>query len=308
VIASPPVPAPVPAAGSVSVGGVRLHALDWGGDGVPLVLVPGAGQSAFIFGGVAPALAAGCRVRGVSPRGHGPSDTPRTGYTVATVADEVVGFLDACGIERAVLVAHSVAGAVVSRVAAEHPERVLALVYLDGLLDNSRWGKIQGRNPVKPPPLFPFGNDPSAAERDWLRRYYYGGWPGAVEADWRARPDPDTVRRRRVLLPQYVDDAGRRPPPWRAVQAPALALCAGETLERAFPWLDAADPRRARAEAYLRDERMASRREAAARFLAEAPRGRVVEFPSHHFLFLSDPQRVIAEIRAFLQEMPWATP
>jgi pimeloyl-ACP methyl ester carboxylesterase len=292
-----------PRAASATVGGVRLHALDWGGEGGALVWVPGAGQSAHVFGGIAPAFADRARVLGLTPRGHGPSDTPPGGYTVARFADDLAGFLDAAGVARAVVAAHSMGGAVATRFAASHPDRVAGLVYLDGILDYAAWPRLQRIAPVRPPPVPPPAAD-GAAEKDWLRRYHYGGWTPAVEADWRARPAAEVVRLRRALLAQYMDDVVRQVPPYASVRAPALAICAEETVATLYPWLEADDPRYARAAAHVADERAPWRAASAERFLREAPRGRVVSFPAHHFFFLHARARVVEEMRRFLDGLP----
>ena len=64
----------------------------------------------------------------VSLRGHGDSDKPKIGYRVEDYVVDVVGFLDALGIERAVLGGHSGSRLVARRVALDHPERVAGLV------------------------------------------------------------------------------------------------------------------------------------------------------------------------------------
>jgi pimeloyl-ACP methyl ester carboxylesterase len=290
-----------PRARFVDAAGARLHALSWGGDGDPLVFIPGGGQSAHVFSGIAPAFTDTHRVLGVTPRGHGPSDTPPDGYTVRGFADDLRRALDALAVQRAVLVPHSVAGVVVTRFAADHPSRVAAVVYLDALMDYAGLSRMQAKNPVKPPPLFPFGSDPSAAEKDWLRRYYYPRWTEELEADWRARPPHDVVRRRRVLLAQFADDASREPLRYAAVQAPALAIVSEETVDTVYPWLAADDAvRRRRAEEHLRGARSAWRRAEISRFTGEVPHARVVSFPAHHFAFVFQRERVIREMRGFL--------
>jgi pimeloyl-ACP methyl ester carboxylesterase len=65
-------------------------------------------------------------------RGHGDSDKPDDGYDLATVAADVATALDALGWSRAVVVGHSWGGAVAATLAADHPERVLSAVLLDG--------------------------------------------------------------------------------------------------------------------------------------------------------------------------------
>jgi len=68
------------------VGAVRLHYVE-GGEGKPLVLIPGWPQSWYAWRYVMPALAAaGRRVIAIDPRGLGDSDKPAQGYDLATVA------------------------------------------------------------------------------------------------------------------------------------------------------------------------------------------------------------------------------
>jgi len=64
----------------------------------------------------------------VSQRGHGDSDKPDDGYRVEDFAADVVPLLDACKIERAILVGHSGSCLVARRVALDHPERIIGLV------------------------------------------------------------------------------------------------------------------------------------------------------------------------------------
>jgi non-heme chloroperoxidase len=64
----------------------------------------------------------------VSQRGHGDSDKPDSGYGVEDFAADVVLFLDALGIERAVLVGHSGSCLVARKVALDQPDRVAGLV------------------------------------------------------------------------------------------------------------------------------------------------------------------------------------
>lgn len=65
-------------------------------------------------------------------RGRGQSADIRTGFGMATHADDVIRVLDHLGVERAVLVGHSMGGFVTSVAAHRHPDRVSALVLVDG--------------------------------------------------------------------------------------------------------------------------------------------------------------------------------
>jgi pimeloyl-ACP methyl ester carboxylesterase len=292
-----------PRSGCAAAGGVRLHYLDWGGDGEPLVLFPGLGQSAHVFRDLAPALADRMRVLALTPRAHGESDAPGGGYHVQALADDVGGFLDALGIGAASIVAHSFSGAVATRFAADHPGRVARLAYVDALTDFSTMGRVQFRNAVRPPPP-PHDDDPEG-EREWLRRYHYGAWTDAIEADYRVRPAGGEAVRRHDLLAHLLDDAAGRPPPYALLRCPVLALVAGESVETQYGWLDAEDHgRRALARDYLDHVRGPWRRGAVERFRREAPHARVVTIPGHHFLFLSSRDAVVRELRAFLLPSP----
>lgn len=64
-------------------------------------------------------------------RGHGKSDMPDRGYGISRMADDLLGLLDARGIDRAHLVAHSFGGMICLLFALKHPERVASLVLAD---------------------------------------------------------------------------------------------------------------------------------------------------------------------------------
>ncbi|WP_461030698.1 alpha/beta fold hydrolase, partial [Streptomyces sparsus] len=63
-------------------------------------------------------------------RGHGDADKPADGYAPAELAADLVAFLDAVGIERAVLVGGSSGGVQARIVAGRYPDRVAGLVLL----------------------------------------------------------------------------------------------------------------------------------------------------------------------------------
>jgi len=74
------------------VGSIRLHYVE-GGQGRPLLLIPGWPQSWYTWRHVMPALAAnGRRVIAVDPRGLGDSDKPVDGYDLGTVARDLRQF------------------------------------------------------------------------------------------------------------------------------------------------------------------------------------------------------------------------
>lgn len=287
--------------GFADAAGLRLHWVDWGGDGPAIAFVPGASQSPHVFSGVAAALAGRFRVVGIAPRAHGLSDTPSRGYTVRDVTGDLVALLDHLRIPRAAVVGHSLSGTLATWLAAEHPSRVSHVVYLDAVLDYAGWGAMQRRNPVRPPSFSRAGPDPDANERAWLERYYYGFWAPPLQADWDARPAWSVVERRRTLLADLVDDAARHPAPYARLRCPSLALLSVDSVETEFVWLPPDDTlNRFRAREYLRSVRGPWRRAARERYLREAPDPRIVDIPGHHFLYLTEPVRVAEEMGVFL--------
>jgi lipase len=69
---------------------------------------------------------------GVDLRGRGDSDKPESGYGLATHASDVIRVLDHLGLENAVLLGHSMGAFVALKTALASPDRVRALVLLDG--------------------------------------------------------------------------------------------------------------------------------------------------------------------------------
>jgi len=94
----------------VHVNGIRLHYLDWGGEGSTLIFLTGMGSSAYIFNKFAPRFTDKFRVLALTRRGQGDSDTPETGYDADTLIEDIRQFMDALDVEKAILAGHSLAG------------------------------------------------------------------------------------------------------------------------------------------------------------------------------------------------------
>ncbi|HXH82577.1 MAG TPA: alpha/beta hydrolase [Candidatus Tectomicrobia bacterium] len=118
---------------ALTVGGVRLHALEWGASGRPAIcFLHGGAAHAHWFDAVAGAFADRFHVVSLDQRGHGESAwvTPPA-YGTEHFAGDLLGALDALGWERATLVGHSMGGHNAMTFAAWHPTRVERLVIVD---------------------------------------------------------------------------------------------------------------------------------------------------------------------------------
>lgn len=97
-----------------------------------LIFIHGISAQHRMFNDLALNLGEEYEIAGVDLRGRGDSEKPATGYGLDAHAGDVVRVLDHLGLEDAVLVGHSMGAFVGLQVALSNPERVRALVLLDG--------------------------------------------------------------------------------------------------------------------------------------------------------------------------------
>ena len=136
----------------VEANGIRLHYLDWGGQGGPVVFLTGFGTPAETFNDLAVGLRDRFHVYALTRRGFPPSQTPASGYELATLVADVMAFLDAKELPRVHLVGHSLAGLELTQIASHWPGRVRSLVYLDGIADPATAYAVLQKDPLSPSP------------------------------------------------------------------------------------------------------------------------------------------------------------
>lgn len=133
----------------VNINGIRLHYLDWGGEGFTLIFLTGMGASAYIFDKFAPRFKDKFHVLAITRRGHGDSDTPETSYDADTLTEDIRQFMDHLNIEKASLAGHSLAGVELTHFAATYPNRLEKMIYLDALDDRRGLPAIHRQNPLR---------------------------------------------------------------------------------------------------------------------------------------------------------------
>jgi len=110
------------------VDGTRIRYIDVG-RGVPVVFLHGLGASVYAWRkNLAAVAAAGFRVIAFDNRGFGLSDKPPIPYDNAAYARLAIALMDSLRLTDAVLVGHSMGGAIAAEVAIEYPQRVRGLV------------------------------------------------------------------------------------------------------------------------------------------------------------------------------------
>jgi len=115
----------------VDLSDIRLHYLEWAGEGRTAVLVHGSGLCAHTWDPIARALAPRFRVLAFDLRGHGDSDKPDGHFSWPEVAGDLPGFIDALGLEDILLVGHSRGGGVATLGGAQRPEHVWRMVLME---------------------------------------------------------------------------------------------------------------------------------------------------------------------------------
>jgi N-formylmaleamate deformylase len=217
-------------------GAVRLHALEYGEGGHPLLVLPGITSPAATWEFVAEPLALDGRVLTWDARGRGRSDHPATGYAVADFAADLALFLEATDLHRPAILGHSMGARVLVYFAARHPDKVGPLIIVDPPM----------MGPGRPPyaaPVSAYLDEMRAARAgeltlEDLRR----SWPS-----W----DAPRLRERQQWLPTCSEDGVRESyrglerddlvASWRALRGPVLLVRGAES-----PALSLADERELR--------------------------------------------------------------
>jgi pimeloyl-ACP methyl ester carboxylesterase len=288
--------------------GVKLEVLDWGGSGRPALLLAGGGNTAHIFDGFAPKLAAQYHVYGVTRRGFGASGYAPSDDLSKRLGEDVLAVIDSLNLSRPVLIGHSAGGAELSWVANNHPNRVAGLIYLDAgyfyAFDNGKGFEFADMEALHPPQMPPPDSSELATFSAMMK--YCGRMEGflCVEAElrqqWEAKPDGTVGAKRQSpgnsMLMKLIKSSTK----YNTIPVPALFIFANpHTLG---PWVEnSPDPSvRSAAKAYYAGlESLTTKQENAIK--SGLPGARVVNLPNaDHFVFLSHEADVLREIGAFV--------
>ena len=228
-----------PVEGWATVRDLRMRYLDWGGEGAPVLALHGLASSAHWYDIVAPMLRDRFRIIAPDQRGHGQTTQANEGYGWHSVASDAVGLLDMLEIEKAIVFGHSWGGNVAVGLAAHYPERVSALVMIDGgffspqMLPGATWEAFSQR-------LSP--RDVSGTRAEFLSRM-----SGQLAVCWNAEIERivqtmvyeqdgqiyDILRpenQAQVIRAMWDDPASEL---WPKIECPALIVPAGPSPERA---------------------------------------------------------------------------
>lgn len=142
----PPYPASF-SSREIATNGTTLH-VRVGGSGPAVLLLHGYGETGDMWSPLAAELAKSHRVVVPDLRGMGLSAKPPGGYDKKNQAVDIVGVLDALGVERVDLVAHDIGNMVGYAFAVQNPARVTRVVMIDAPVPGiGPWDEIL-KNPL----------------------------------------------------------------------------------------------------------------------------------------------------------------
>lgn len=118
---------------TVTVNGLKLHYLDWGAAGNPMmILLHGLRGHAHSWDNFSEAMCGDYHVLAVDQRGRGDSDWAKDGdYTTDAYVSDFAAFCDTLKLDSFILIGHSMGACNSTAYAAQHPERVKKLIVVD---------------------------------------------------------------------------------------------------------------------------------------------------------------------------------
>lgn len=112
--------------------GIQIQLAVWEGKGKEILCIHGITANSRFWDCLASALAPHYRVIAMDLRGRGLSDKPPTGYAIEHHCKDILALMNDQGLNRPILMGHSL-GAFISLVfAAQYPQRVDRLILVDG--------------------------------------------------------------------------------------------------------------------------------------------------------------------------------
>lgn len=106
---------------------IQLHYIEQG-QGQPLFLLHGNGESCDYFEHQIPCFSKDYRVIAIDTRGHGKSPRGENPFTIKQFAEDLKDFMDAKGITKANILGFSDGGNIALTFALKHPERIEKLI------------------------------------------------------------------------------------------------------------------------------------------------------------------------------------
>lgn len=136
---------------TIHVNGINIHYLRTGGRRPPVVLLHGLSDSGECWSHLAHALAADYDLIMPDSRGHGRSSAPEQGYQTSDLVADLLGLITYLGLDRPVLIGHSMGGLTAAVAATMAPELLRGMVLEDpAFRDEGTWAERANTDWISP--------------------------------------------------------------------------------------------------------------------------------------------------------------
>lgn len=112
--------------------GVKIQLVQWGDEGKPILCIHGITANCRCWDVMASNLSPDHRVIAMDLRGRGRSESPDSGYSIEHHCKDILAILNDLGLEKAVLMGHSLGAFIALAFGAQHPDRVDRIILVDG--------------------------------------------------------------------------------------------------------------------------------------------------------------------------------
>jgi pimeloyl-ACP methyl ester carboxylesterase len=215
-----PANGPKPRSSFAKLDDIRVHYQNYGTGKEALIFIHGWSCNINFWKANIPAFSSRSRVIAIDLPGHGESDKPQTKYSMDLFARAIDAVMRDAGVERAVLIGHSMGTPVIRQFYRLYPQKTRALVIVDGSLR-------------------PFFDDESA--KKFLEPFRGPNYKEHAEqminflsSSVKNKATLDEIRTAMLTTPQHVMigamDGMMSPEIWKddKINAPALALMANQ--------------------------------------------------------------------------------
>ncbi len=197
-----------PTSNYITVNGLRLHYLDWGGDGPAIVIFHATGFLGRVYRPIAEALRGIGHVYSLDQRGHGDSQVPPLdAISWYHTADDLEAWLIAMGLSGVRAFGHSAGGTAIIGVAERRPDLIArATVVEPVLIDASDPGKRPSQLYERTLKRRPSFDSVDAMYANFAAKPPYASWRHDVLRDYcehGTRPTPDG--RRSLRCPPAIE-------------------------------------------------------------------------------------------------------
>jgi pimeloyl-ACP methyl ester carboxylesterase len=225
---------------TIVAGDLTFHYAKWGEQGRPIVGIHGLTANAFSFQAWVDGLATDYQFYAHDLRGRGDSDKPEHGYSVPIHAADLAHLIDAWGLERPIVIGHSLGALIALYFAAHYPDKLSKLVLVDA------GAPLPWHTPEEQPAWLIASinrlGTPVPSFEEYIQRlklapfigpYWNEYFERYFESDVRHNSDGSVASkcyREGILEEGQRYDEARAQEQWANVQAPTLLLRAGQGL------------------------------------------------------------------------------